>query len=246
MSTRVPPGKVTQVTFLDVSHNMRETTFTDADTVRAQRFLSDLLTEMNPDWLKTPTGPLASHWNNTSKYSAAYLTNLANVLNALNQLASIQSAHTLRGKLDELLQEENRPNAHEELLTELEAGRIIAENVTPLIFEPLENLVNSRTTDKAKSPDYGVLLNDGQLNLLEVTQVTFGFLNNWQKAVDAVIETIHRRIRKRKLNRSVEISASILTTRGEMEQLAGAAILDKIVRNPKVSKTSTSLAGVQT
>ena len=219
------------MTFLEDEPDMTSTVFTREDVERARGVLVQLISEVDPAWLKKPAGPIGLQWKAGGPYPASWLVHLAQVLYVLNNRNVTQkSLPILKIKLRELLRPPARKNAFEELLTELDFAAELSARASPVSFEPMVPEGMEFSGSKPKSPDYGIRLPHGDV-AFEVTSVHFDFLQRWDEAAHDFSAALGRDILKRNIRRSIDMSAPIEWQRADFERAAVEVLRLVTMRN---------------
>jgi hypothetical protein len=215
--------------FPNAGVDLSDSRFTTGDLTWAEDFLVGNIKINDPAWLQRPRGPLGARWARSSTYNAEYLIHVALTVEKLILGVNPDSLLILQSKFRSLL----RPGSEkqfEELLTELEAGAVVLESVSPLTLEPLAG-AGQEEHSRLPSPDYSIELPSGAV-FIEVTQASFGFMDNWSAAAKIAADRMRARIGRRGLNRDVKIAAPILATAEQMGRLSETDVLDVITDRP--------------
>lgn len=183
-------------------------------------------------WQHAPVGPLAGHWRGTGNaQSTNYLVNVAATIYGLMMNASPGVDRTIRQRLRTVLRPPD-PHAAEEALVELEVGGMLAQQVTPVLLEPLVPPEARSLPNPPMSPDYGLRVPEG-LVTVEVTVWHWEAYSAWQRMYDEVFRTLSKRMTDRGIERSVRIELPIGTPQGVARLLWSHEFLDALSREPE-------------
>ena len=125
--------------FLDAKVNLEGTKFKQHALVEAQKLLFEMIRASDPAWLNNPWGPLSVHWKRQDVESVCFLINFAEIFVHLKHHCTQKSLPILSDKLTTLLRAKEQEQFDETLL-ELQFARALAENVSPIAFEPHETI----------------------------------------------------------------------------------------------------------
>src|SRR5262245_50457893 len=176
------------MTFLTAQTQLKGFVYNEDDLREARMFLTQAITKHAPDWLQEPRGILARYWNNDAPPGVLAVIDVARTLYDLTHTATNRSQPILVRKSIELLNTE-REQRYEELLAELRVGALFGTRARPIAFEPLvpEELIGSAA--QPPSPDYGIRLPGGDVQI-EVTTLYVDALDGWERAMTDIHERI--------------------------------------------------------
>lgn len=215
--------------YLDATEITGDSRFTAGDLAWSQQLLTAYFGFLNESWLRRPRGLLAEKWKSSDTESLSFLIHLAMTLDALLMNIAPTSKAALNYKVKELLRTRDK-KAFEQQLTELDAGAVIVANARPLTLEPLAG-AGPEDPGRSPSPDFSIDLPDGQ-SFIEVTQISFGFIDNWLAAARTAAGRMQARVKKRGLSRNIEFAAPILASAEQMGRLSHEDVLSDMARRP--------------
>ncbi len=190
--------------FLDHQYDLSRTIYSSQHLDLARDFWRGLLEQHDPRWLRKPIGPLSVHWKANGVPAACFLINLAIDLEKLRVHCDPTSHVILDEKIAELLRRK-KGRQFEATLTEIQVAALLADRITPITFEPLVPRDKHSAPNKPKSPDYGIVLPDGNV-LVEVTVITVGHLDYWDKRAQQIRDQLSVHFKRLSINRIVNSS----------------------------------------
>lgn len=205
------------LSFLEHKFDLQGTNFSQEDLEYARRYWQFLIERVEPEWLETPQGRLAVHWESETIPSVVRLIHLAYLLNTLAGNIKDESDSTFGDKLRQLLFSDDVQ--HEEQITEFLVGVLLArlsgvspsEPVTPIEMEPVSE-AGSPDPATSKNVDYRIEWDDDGPIYSESTVFHIQRLLDWQSAVDTLKRRFERAMVRRNLNRGLEITAPLELT----------------------------------
>ncbi len=190
-----------KMTFLDDTPDLSETVYNELALNLARSFWKAALLAHDPLWLKKPVGILSTKWKGSGPSSTCDLINMAADFQRLQDRCEESSRLVLVEKFKELVRASDR-RQFDALDTELQIAAQLSDRVTPIIFEPLVPLADLKASKKPKSPDYSIVLPDGQV-AIEVTVINVGPLSQWDKQATQIASQLVSRVTKGGVNRFV-------------------------------------------
>ncbi len=190
-----------KMTFLDDTPDLSETVYNELALNLARSFWKAALLAHDPLWRKKPVGILSTKWKGSGPSSTCDLINMAADFQRLQDRCEESSRLVLVEKFKELVRASDR-RQFDALDTELQIAAQLSDRVTPIIFEPLVPLADLKASKKPKSPDYSIVLPDGQV-AIEVTVINVGPLSQWDKQATQIASQLVSRVTKGGVNRFV-------------------------------------------
>jgi hypothetical protein len=188
-----------------------------------------------PEWPSSAVGVLGNLWRQDARPSAEKLIDLARTLFDISGAITPESASVFGRKIRQLLYCKD-DHQYEELMAELRVGALFAARAGPVAWEPLARLANDDASPRTqpKSPDYAIRLPSSDV-AIEVTTIRIGALDNWERAIEVVVEKLRAATRQAAMRKEIEIHAPLRMRADALTR----NIVDQLIKEMKASPSGS-------